>query len=216
MKSSSIFEPSPTKILALVAILLGAVAVLGDPHGGGVVKLDTRELARIVEDEVDHVTVQDLAERIIEGRTDFRLIDLRDADSYAEYHIPGAEWVPVGQLPDYPLYKNEEIILYSGGGIHSAQAWFLLRAKGYPGVYILLGGLNTWREEVLFPSPPTADSPDELAAFERASFVSRHFGGSPRTTGTAAAAAPMEMPKVDLPASTPVVHKKKKKAKEGC
>lgn len=216
MNSSSLFEPSLTKILALVAILLGAVAVLGDPHGGGVVKLDTRELARIVEGEVDHVTVQDLAERIIEGRTDFRLIDLRDAASYAEYHIPGAEWVPVGQLPDYPLFKNEEIILYSGGGIHSAQAWFLLRAEGYPGVYILLGGLNTWREEVLFPSPPTAGGPDELAAFERASFVSRYFGGSPRTEGTTAEAAPMEMPKVDLPASAPVVHKKKKKAKEGC
>ena len=216
MRTSSIFEPSPKKILALVAILLGAVAVFGDPYRGGVVTLDTRELARIVEDEVDHVTVQELAERIIEGRTDFRLIDLRDADSYAEYHIPGAEWVPVGELPDYPLFKNEEIILYSGGGIHSAQAWFLLRAKGYPGVYILLGGLNTWQDEVLFPEPPIAGSPDEMAAFERASFVSRYFGGSPRTQGAAAETAPMEMPKIDLPASAPVVHKKKKKAKEGC
>jgi rhodanese-related sulfurtransferase len=216
MKSSSIFELSSIKVLAILALLLGAVAVLGDPFRGGVVTLDTRELARIVEGEVDHVTVQDLAERIVEGQADFRLLDLRDPGSYAEYHIPGAESVPIGQLPDYPLYKNEEIILYSGGGIHSAQAWFLLRAEGYPGVYMLLGGIGAWQDEVLFPTPPSAAGPEELAAFERARFVSQYFGGSPRTGGSAAEATPMEMPKVDLPASAPVVHKKKKKAKEGC
>jgi rhodanese-related sulfurtransferase len=44
-------------------------------------------------------------------------------------HIPTAELVELRDLHDYPLYHNEKIVLYSDGGIHSAQAWFLLRAE---------------------------------------------------------------------------------------
>ena len=54
-------------------------------------------------------------------------------------------------LPDYGLERNEKIILYSEGGIHSAQAWFLLKAMGYKSVYMLRGGLDDWKDLVLFP-----------------------------------------------------------------
>jgi hypothetical protein len=182
------------RALAAVAMLLGVVAIAGNPHRGSTVRLDTQELATIVSSEVDHVTVQELADWIIQGRTEYRLIDLRSEDEYAAYHIPFAENVPVARLPGYGLGRNEKIVLYSEGGIHSAQAWLLLRAQRYPGAYILFGGLEAWRDEVLYPVVPAAATPQETAAFERAAQVARFFGGGPRVAAGADSGARISLP----------------------
>jgi hypothetical protein len=152
------------------------------------VKLDTRELAMIVEKEVDHVTPAELAAWIVEGRTDYRLLDLRSEADFGAYHVPTAENVPVSELPDFPLLPKEKVVLYSEGGIHAAQAWFLLRAQGHTDVYTVLGGLDGWKDEVLFPVMPSDAGPQELARFERTAAVARFFGGTPRIASSAAAA----------------------------
>jgi len=206
--------------LAFLALVLGFLALLGSPSPGGAVTINTRELADIVESEVDHVTVEELADWIIQGRSDYRLLDVRDPKSYAAYHIPTAESVELRNLSDYPLYRNEKIVLYSGGGIHSAQAWFLLRAEGFAGSYILLGGLNAWKEDILFPELPADATPDEVASFARRRTVSEFFGGKPRTGtgGTAGAAQPSEvaMPKVAPPSPVVAPHRHAHHHKEGC
>ena len=138
-----------------MALGLGAL-VLGGPQPGKIV-LDERELAAIVEGELDHVTPDELADWIVAGRQDFRLIDLRTAAEYAEYHIPQAENLAITALVDSDLARNEKIVLYSAEGIHSAQAWFLLKAKKFPAVYILLGGLKQWTEQVVFPESPARE-----------------------------------------------------------
>ena len=88
------------RALAAAALLLGVVAIAGDPYRGSTVRIDTQELATIVGSTVDHVTVQELADWIIQGRTDYRLIDLRAETDFAGYHIPTAEDVPVARLPE--------------------------------------------------------------------------------------------------------------------
>jgi rhodanese-related sulfurtransferase len=203
--------------LALAAVALGAVAVIGSPVGGSVVTVDKKELATIVERKVDHVTATEFADWIVQGETDYRLIDLRDESEYATYHIPSAEHVLLSELPDYPLERNERIVLYSGGGIHSAQAWFLLKADRYQGVYMLFGGLDAWMDEVLFPSPPGETTPEALAAFDKAVEVSRFFGGTPRTAaeaeaGQAAIAAPIPA----APPTTVIAKPKTRKKRKGC
>ena len=202
--------------LAFLALVLGAVALLGSPSPGGAVTLNTRELADIVESEVDHITVDELADWITQGRADYRLIDVRDPESYATYHIPTAELVELRELNDYPLYHNEKIVLYSDGGIHAAQAWFLLRAEGFAGAYILLGGLDAWKDEILFPELPADATPAEVAGFERRRTVSELFGGKPRTDGSAARPSESALPKVEPPAPIAAPHARKKHHKEGC
>lgn len=212
MKSTSRIN----RTLAAVALGLGVLSLAGNTGTGSVVTMDLNELAVIVEGEADHVTVQELAERIIAGATDYRLLDLRDEAAYAAYHIPGAEHVSITELTDYPLLRNEQIMLYSGGGIHASQAWFLLKAKKYPAVYTVLGGMNAWEDEILFPQLAADASPDAVAAFAKTQEVSRHFGGTPSIAGeTAAASMERAMPEVVMPA-VPVIQKKKRKAKEGC
>ncbi|MFN7940357.1 MAG: rhodanese-like domain-containing protein [Thermoanaerobaculia bacterium] len=216
-----LLDLSPPSRLALLALVggLGALAI-GDPASSSRVTLDTRELASIVQSEVDHVSPDELADWIIVGRQDFRLVDLRSESEFAAYHIPGAERISIVDLVDAALPRNERIVLYSAEGIHSAQAWFLLRAKRYPAVYILLGGLKQWREEVLFPTQPSAGaSPTGITAFAAAAERARFFGGQPvaAAAGTAAAAlapalAPPAIVAPSAKAGAPIVKKKK----EGC
>lgn len=204
--------------LATVAVVLGALALFSVPHRGPVVTLDTRELAQIVEQEVDHVTPTELAAWIVQGRSDYRLVDLRAAADYAAYHIPTAENVTVAALPEFPFQRTEKIVLYSDGGIHAAQAWMLMQAQGYRAVYTVLGGLEGWKDDVLYPALPAQASGVERARFERAVALSRFFGGEPRAEGGVAASAPTELPKLAAPvpsgAVSPVAPRKKKK--EGC
>ncbi len=210
--------------LAGFALLLGLGAlVLGDAQRGKVT-IDERELAAMVEGEVDHVAPEELADWIVAGKRDFRLIDLRSEAEFAEYHIPEAERISITGLADADLARNEKIVLYSAEGIHSAQAWFLLKAKRFPAVYILLGGLKQWTEQVVFPEAPAEGaSAAERIEFAKVAERARFFGGAPRQAmaqGTPAAplpraAAPVAPTRVAPPAAVSGSAAPKKK-KEGC
>ncbi len=217
---------STNQRLALVALLLGLVAVFARPTPGGTVSLSPQELAVIVQKEVDHVRPLELADWIIKGRADYRPIDLRDEQAFAAYHIPGAENIRPSALQSSDLARNERLVLYSDGGVHAAQAWFLLRAVGYKAVYMLAGGLDGWKSEVLFPSIP-ADAPaSQQADIAKLRAVCAYFGGAPNagpagqaapgaTGGTAVpavSAAPAAVPKLTMPPGAKPAPKKK----EGC
>lgn len=205
--------------LALVAAVLGVLALFaGNPYRGHTTTIDVKELGLLVEKETDHVSVDELADWIIKGKSDFRLIDVRSAKEFEQYHIPSAENIPVGSLLDGGLMRNEKIILYSEGGIHAAQAWFLLKAQRYKNVYILKDGLAEWKDRILFPSLSENASAEEKAAFEKRKAVSAFFGGSPRTGTAVAAATPqLAMPKLEMPtAAAPSGGAAPKKKKEGC
>jgi len=205
--------------IALLALALGVIALFaGNPYRGGCVSLDTKELALMVQNERDHVSVEQLADWIIQGRTDFRLLDCRSEKEFNDYHIPTAESVPLAALNDYPVQRNERIILYSEGGIHASQAWFLLAALGYKHVYLLTGGLDEWRDKILFPAIPANTSAEQQAQFAKMKEVSRYFGGTPQS-GAASdqAAVKKETPKMPVPSgSAPSVPSGSKKKKEGC
>jgi len=211
--------------LALTAFALGAVALFAKPESGHAVSISPKELAVIVEKQVDHVTARELAAWIIEGRADHRVIDLRDEKQYAEYHIPGAQLVPLTALPDQAFSPTEKIVLYSEGGIHSAQAWFLLKARGAANAYFLLGGLDAWKSEVLFPTLVENPTAEQQKQNDEMTSVAAHFGGQAMAAQAGGGAAPVPaaavapaMPKVEapaapaggIPAGTP------KKRKEGC
>ena len=202
--------------LALLAIVLGIVALLGEPQAGGSVRLNTQELAYIVEGKIDHVDVEELADWIVLGRSDYRLIDVRAYEDYASYHIPTAENVRLVEFGDYPLYRNEKIVLYSDGGIHAAQAWFLLQAQGYKNSYILLGGLELWKDEVLFPALAEDASASARAAFEKRRSMSAFFGGQVRTgAATVEETYAVPAPKLET-APNVVIPQRSRKQKEGC
>ncbi len=204
--------------LAAGALALGAISLFASPYRGNLVAVDVKELADLVEQEKDHVLASDLAAWIVEGRSDYRLIDLRSEREYAEYHLPTAENLVLSALPDASISPSEKVVLYSDGGIHAYQAWMLMKAKGFRNIYTLKGGLDQWKDEILFPTLAENATAPERARFERTAALSRFFGGSLRTGDAPATAmkAP-EMPKVEAPAAASgAASAKPKKKKEGC
>ncbi|HEX9187294.1 MAG TPA: rhodanese-like domain-containing protein [Vicinamibacteria bacterium] len=199
----SLSKLSLNQKLGVLAVALGALAAFANVAPGHTVKVNARELLTGVARAEDHVTPQELAAWIIEGRADYRLVDIRDEKAFAEYHIPTAQNVPLPTILDGSLSRADKIVLYGDGGIHAAQAWMVLKGMGYTRVYTLLEGLDAWKDDVLFPVMPPSPTADEQARFERAAQVAKYFGGQPRAAA-APGAAPMALPaQAAMPAVAP-------------
>ncbi|MEW5983664.1 MAG: rhodanese-like domain-containing protein [Acidobacteriota bacterium] len=207
--------------LALAAFVLGVLAIAASPYRGTTATIDTKALALEVATEADHVEPLDLAAWVIAGRADYRLVDLRGEPEFGQYQIPTAEHFPLATLMEAGLGRNEKIILYSDGGVHSAQAWLLLRASGYKAAYVLEGGLDEWKEQVLFPILAEHPNDFQRARDERLKSVAAFFGGQPRT-GSRGGPVAMPMPgalpapSVVGPASPGGARPAARKKKEGC
>ncbi len=211
---------TPVRALALGLAAVGFVALFaGDPYRGSHTTIDTKDLAIRVGKGGDSIQASQLADWIIQGRNDFRLVDLRNEKDFAGYHIPHAQNMPLASLaPDFAAH-NEKLIVYSSDGTEAAKAWFLLEAQGFKSVYLLDGGLRAWQETVLFPRKAAGS---DAIAYERVVQVAKYFGGTPQLEGAVAStvAAPA-LPKLAppaLPAGSDAnsLKSQPKKKKEGC
>ena len=172
------------RILGAAALLLGALAaVAGSPRSGSAP--DLKMLAREVNDEADHLTAVELARLIRDREASLRIVDVRDSADFEQYHVPGAERIPLERLVTAPFKSNEIIVLYSGGGTHAAQAWVFLRARGLERVFFLRGGLDEWLDEVMSPRLPSTARQGERAYIDSVAALSRYFGGTPRVVDSA-------------------------------
>ncbi len=211
--------------LALLAALLGAGAVFAQPTNGSRVTIAPGTIAVMAQRGADKLQPRVLADWIIAGTREFRLIDLRDEDAYRAYHIPGAENVQVTALGEAGIGHNETIVLYSDDNAQAAQAWFLLKAQRFNGACMLDGGVDAWKRDVLFPVLKQQPTSAEQAENAKLTAVSAHFGGTPRTAasnaGSEAQALPSTslVPKIEaptLPAGAAKATATPKKKKEGC
>lgn len=210
--------------LAIITVLLGVIALFaGDPYNGTSVKVNVKDIALSTVKESDKINPSDLADWIIQGKADYVLVDLRTQDKYAEYTLPEAENIPIVELPNSDLLRNQKIILFSDDEVAAAQGWFILKSKKYNSVYILEGGLNGWKDKVVFPKVPANPTKDELAKLEKLRVVAQYFGGD-LVAETSSTEIKTE---VKLPNSTVVpqstqpttgskVTAPKKKKREGC
>lgn len=164
------------KILAYTALTLGFFALIVD--GNNQTKINSVKIAELIESENDHYTVQELADSLIRKKQNLRIFDLRSPKEFSDYHIPNSENISIHDLIKTKFTKEETVILYSEGGIHAAQIWILLKEKGLD-VYSLKGGLDAWKNEILFPEIPENPSSEEKAVVSKMKRVSFFFGGKP-------------------------------------
>ena len=173
--------------LAALAFLLGLGALAATPARGGRVTVDSRDMAWLAANGSGRVAARTLADWIIQGRSDFRLVDVRTPTAFAAGpQIPSAENIPLAALFDAGLDRGEKILLVGDDQVAVAQAWLLLEASGYTGASIVDGGLAEWRDQVVYPRVDGADATTRA----RLEAVSAHFGGAPRIGGGADAFAP--------------------------
>lgn len=175
------------RLLAGAAAVLGALALVAGGAGASRQGIDVAALAREVEAEADHVTARELAAWIRDGRPRLRIIDVRSPAEFAEYSIPTAENHSLTALARGAFRPDETVVLYSEGGAHAAQGWFLLRARGVERVYFLREGLYEWLTQVMSPVLPAGATAAQRVEVDSAAALSRYFGGVPRAGGAAPA-----------------------------
>jgi uncharacterized protein len=168
-------DPALSRSLVTVAAALALAAAAVDLQA-----VDARPIATEIEQERDHITAPDLAELIIGGDRALQVFDLRSRVEFDRMHIPGARHASLETLSRDPLPRDATVVLYSEGGAHAAQAWVLLRMRGYRRVFFLREGLFEWVARVMEPRLATDATALERADFIRAVEMSRFFGGSAR------------------------------------
>mgnify|MGYP000508600226 CR=1 FL=1 len=78
-------------------------------------------------------------------------LDIRETSEYAKEHIAESLSVPLSKLADDVSLKDQAqpIVLICASGQRSRSAAKQLAKKGFSEVYVLTGGLNTWKEAKL-------------------------------------------------------------------
>ncbi len=107
-----------------------------------------RELLSATKAQIREVDTAEADELRQNGWT---LLDVREPDEFEQGAVPGAVFIPRGQLesqieskiPD----KSTKIVIQCAGGVRSAFAAQTLEQLGYADVVSMDGGFNKWKDE---------------------------------------------------------------------
>jgi rhodanese-related sulfurtransferase len=95
--------------------------------------------------EVPEVDVAELARQRAAGAP---LIDVREPDEYRDAHVPGAQHIPLGTVPDnldaVPGARPVYVICAKGGRSYRAAEFY--RSQGIDAINVA-GGTNAWMAE---------------------------------------------------------------------
>jgi glyoxylase-like metal-dependent hydrolase (beta-lactamase superfamily II) len=112
-----------------------------------------KTVARIIAEaaaRIAFVSMDELRRRVEDGPAGMAILDVREADAYADGHVPGAVHLPRGQLelrvdavlPD----PSVRVAVYCEFGKISTIAAATLRSMGFAHAVALDGGFRAWRE----------------------------------------------------------------------
>ena len=95
------------------------------------------------------ISPNELAEKM-QNDSKPRLLDVREPHELNISQIPGAELIPLGQLPAQlsELDTTDDFVVFCRTGARSGRAVQLMRSAGFRKVKNLKGGINAWVRQV--------------------------------------------------------------------
>ncbi|HKP17510.1 MAG TPA: molybdopterin-synthase adenylyltransferase MoeB [Gaiellaceae bacterium] len=128
-----------------------------------------RDLLNHVRAEIDEIDARDAAALIDDGDAVF--LDVRERDEWEEGHIPGAVFIPRGNLesrietavPD----RARRLVVYCASGNRSAFAAKTLEELGYEDVVNLAGGYTDWKRNGFPTQLPRALGEEQRRRYSR-------------------------------------------------
>lgn len=154
----------------LLSLSVASIAACGPSAKPGVSLTDVAQAAARQD---DRVSAHELATWLIEGRGDFKLVDVRMPADFEKGSIDNAENIPLAELVTdaaiSALPTDRKIIVFSNGSENAAKAAVMLRLSGI-NAHLLTGGYNAWQEKILNPdiSAEALDGESLEAAEQRA------------------------------------------------
>ncbi len=103
------------------------------------------ERVRDAKARIREITAQDAIGRSTAG--DVVLLDVREANEWNLFRIPGAVHLPLATVPERvsdAVPRDREVIVYCAGGTRSAVAADEMQQLGYTNVSSLAGGIRAW------------------------------------------------------------------------
>lgn len=167
--------------ILLIVLALGLVIL---PKKNDLKETDPKILLSSITEESRYLSVDQVTHRIIENDPSLMLIDLRPADQFKVFALPGATNIQ----PDSLLTKSnielfnqpgKDKVLYTNSDLISEKAWLLCTRYSLSRVYIMKGGLNEWFNTIIKEqtASSTASSTDlDLINFRNA--ARQYFTGS--------------------------------------
>jgi rhodanese-related sulfurtransferase len=125
-----------------------------------------------------YLSTDEIARRIIDEDPTLYLVDVRSADEFDTYSLPGAVNIPFENLLDseWADKLNQDVldvIFFANDDIYAEQAWALCQQQGFSNLYVMAGGLNKWFATIMLP-----EQPSELASSEELELYSFRTGAS--------------------------------------
>ena len=198
-------------VLSVVLVCLGLVAAILPQKQNSSIELDAQQLLNEIQLENYVISVDEMANALINNDPEYQLIDVRPEVDYKAYNLPGSLNIPFDSLfsatwapyIDQIARKN---VFYSNGTTLASQAWMLTRQKGYKNNYILRGGLNNWYATIIEPKEPASTEGEEaFFNYETRLGMKQYFTGA----GAVSSASSKK-------AKKPVPRRKKKMVAGGC
>ena len=186
-------------ILAVLLIVL-ALGLVGLPKKKDLKETDPKALLSAITEKSRYLSVDLVTHRIIENDPTLLLIDLRPANEFKAFALPGAINIQPDSLLSATTLEllnqpGKDKILYSNSDLMTEKAWLLGTRYSINRLYILKGGLNEWYNTIIKPGEvsSTASSADlDLMSFRNA--ARQYFTGAGQTSETPVAAkAPVKV-----------------------
>ena len=186
-------------ILAVLLIVL-ALGLVVLPKKKDLKETDPKALLSAITEKSRYLSVDLVTHRIIENDPTLLLIDLRPANEFKAFALPGAINIQPDSLLSATTLEllnqpGKDKILYSNSDLMAEKAWLLGTRYSINRLYILKGGLNEWYNTIIKSGEvsSTASSADlDLMSFRNA--ARQYFTGAGQTSETPVAAkAPVKV-----------------------
>jgi rhodanese-related sulfurtransferase len=201
-------------ILAAAIIPLGLIIAAVPENTTKPYKLNPEQLLEEVKSGTQFIQPDEVADMVIAKDPSIQLIDVRSADEFEKFSLPGSINIPLVDIlnSEWEDFVNQDVklnVFYSNGSTDANQAWMITRQLGYKNNYVLQGGVNYWDETIMNPDTPSSTSPnEEIAKYNLRKGAGMALGGAAETA----------KPGATVNAPTPPIQKrdKKKKVQGGC
>ncbi|MEI7421235.1 MAG: rhodanese-like domain-containing protein [Prolixibacteraceae bacterium] len=181
--------------ILLIVMALGLVIL---PKKDDKKEMDSKILLSMIAEKSRYLNEDQVTHRIIENDPTLLLIDLRPADQYKKFALPGS----INLSPDSLLSKStielfkqpgKDKILYAESDQISQNVWLVFSRYAVSRMYVMKGGMTEWSNTILkeqIPSATASTADLDLISFRKA--ARQYFTGEGSVTSTPISSRPAE------------------------